>query len=77
MAQFIFYTDEGITMAPNDEIVENLQILGFEFGNTENEAKQILLKENAWILQNGFHEDGIMCLKVMDSSYSENSLNHK
>ena len=46
MKNFVFYTAEGYTESPNGEQVENYQILGFESGNTQDEALQKLLKND-------------------------------
>ncbi len=51
---YIFFTAEGETIAPNGESIENLQILGFEEGQNFNEALKKLLKENSWIQEKGF-----------------------
>ena len=38
MNTYIFYTDEGYTVSPNNEKLDNLQILGIEDGSTREEA---------------------------------------
>ena len=38
MSTYIFYTDEGYTIAPNNEELESLQVLGIEDGETKEEA---------------------------------------
>lgn len=55
MNEYIFYTREGHTIAPNENIeVENCQLLGTAKGKDEVEAKENLLKENPWIIEAGF-----------------------
>lgn len=55
MNEYIFYTDEGHTDAPNEDVeIENCQVIGRAFGRTEDEARENLLKENLWILEAGF-----------------------
>ncbi len=55
MNEYIFYTTEGHTDAPNDSIeVENCQVLGMVKGNNESEAQEQLLNENPWITEAGF-----------------------
>ena len=69
MAKYIFYTHEGYSIAPNNEDVENLQILGIEDGITENEAFKNLFQNNEWILEMGFSEDKIKCRAIFNSSF--------
>ena len=55
MNEYIFYTTEGRTIAPNENIeVKNCQVLGRVFGSTPNEAQTNLLKEKPWITEAGF-----------------------
>ena len=55
MNEYIFYTTEGHTDAPNEAFeVENCQVLGRAFGKDEKEAQTNLLEENPWILKAGF-----------------------
>lgn len=56
MNEYIFYTAEGYTYAPNEKYeVENCQILGIVKGKDKCEAQKILLKENPWIIKAGFN----------------------
>ncbi len=59
MNTYIFYTDDGYTIAPNGKELENLQVLGIENGETEIEALANLYKNNQWIKENGFSESKI------------------
>ena len=54
MTEYIFYTTEGFTQAPDGEDIENCQLLGHAYGNDEHDALLNLLKENLWIEQRGF-----------------------
>ena len=55
MNEYIIYTTEGHTIAPNEDVeVENCQVLGCVHGNTKQEAKDNLLKDNPWIIEAGF-----------------------
>lgn len=67
---FVFFTAQGDTVAPNGENVENLQILGFEKGRDFNEALEILLKENSWIEENGFDLSEIK-YEIIDSNFNK------
>ncbi|MGP1465928.1 MAG: hypothetical protein ACTTKJ_10030 [Prevotella koreensis] len=55
MNEYIIYTAEGYTIAPNKNIeVENCQVLGYTYGNNAAEAQDNLLRENPWITEAGF-----------------------
>lgn len=55
MNEYIFYTPEGFTTAPNEDIeAENCQMLGTAKGKDVVDAKKNLLKENPWITEAGF-----------------------
>ena len=69
MAQFIFYTLEGSAIAPNDEDIENLQILGIECGMHQNDALQKLLTDNKWIEGSGFSRDEIKSYVIVSTSF--------
>lgn len=64
MNTYIFYTNEGHTTAPNDEELENLQVLGIEKGFTKEEALSNLFTNNEWIKTTGFSESGIKCYAI-------------
>ncbi|OAV70479.1 hypothetical protein Barb6_01720 [Bacteroidales bacterium Barb6] len=72
MAQFIFYTDEEITISPNGNEVENLQIIGIEDGNGENEALRNLYENNAWIEEYGFSKEKLKCYPILSPDYLAN-----
>lgn len=56
MNEYIFYTPEGHTIAPNENVeVENCQMLGTARGKDKDEAQENLLKENPWITEAGFN----------------------
>lgn len=54
MTEYIFYTTEGFTQAPDGEDIENCQLLGRAYGKDKHDALQNLLKENSWIEERGF-----------------------
>lgn len=66
MLNYVFYTGEGRTFSPSMNEVENLQILGFAHGESENEALSELLKENPWILEQGFTTEAISAKGLME-----------
>ena len=55
MNEYIIYTTEGHTIAPNEDVeVENCQVLGIAKGKDKAEAIANLQKENLWISEAGF-----------------------
>ena len=55
MNEYIIYTTEGHTIAPNEDVeVENCQMLGIAKGKDRVEAQDNLLKDNPWIIEAGF-----------------------
>jgi hypothetical protein len=69
MAQFIFYTLEGSTIAPNNTDVGNLQILGIENGLCPNDTLEKLLSDNKWIEETGFSKDKIKHYSIVPDSF--------
>ncbi|MBQ7211185.1 MAG: hypothetical protein IJS19_00720 [Muribaculaceae bacterium] len=66
MKEYIFYTTEGWTIAPNDNvIVDNCQILGFASGITSEEARDKLLKDNEWIIDAGYNKSSIIAKQIV------------
>lgn len=55
MKTYLFYTPEGYNESPNHAEVYTLQILGYEQGRNEEEAKLKLLDHNTWIQKGGFN----------------------
>jgi hypothetical protein len=72
MARYIFYTDEGYTISPNDSEMENLQIIGIENGATQEEALTNLYKDGIWIEAAGFSKDKLKCYAIFKPDYVEN-----
>ena len=64
MDEYIFYTAEGSCETPKGNEVYNYQILGFEKGHDQREAKYKLLKKHAWIEEMGYDTKAICCAKV-------------
>ena len=54
MSEYIIYTTEGFTQDPNGNDIDNCQVLGCVSGNTPQEARDNLLKDNPWIIEAGF-----------------------
>ena len=49
MNGYIFYTFEGYTESPTGKECENIQLLGFEYGQDKKEAKKELIETRKWI----------------------------
>lgn len=65
MNEYIIYTTEGETIAPNTNVeVENCQVLGRANGMNEEEAKKNLLDENKWIANAGFSPKKFIIEKI-------------
>lgn len=64
MNEYIFYTDEGYCESPNGTQTENFQVLGFEKGNSKEEALKNLLDNNSWIKEYAYNLDKIICIQV-------------
>lgn len=75
ISKFLFYTCEGYSISPNNDVLESLQILGTEVGDTQAEALANLLNNNKWIIKSGFNLDLIHSNKVLTNNDS-NSLNN-
>ena len=66
MNEYLFYTTEGFTIAPNtEEEVDNCQILGFVKARSLAEAKNLLLQDNPWIVKAGFSVSEILVKQVV------------
>ena len=65
MSTYIFYTDEGYTIAPNSEELDSLQVLGIEDGENEEEAFTNLHKNNEWIKAVGFSDLRVRCFAIL------------
>ncbi|MBQ6190322.1 MAG: hypothetical protein IJK45_09145 [Bacteroidaceae bacterium] len=69
MNEYIFYTTEGYTIAPNEEIqLDNCQVLGFAMGDNVKEATEHLLKENLWIIEAGFNAESFIVRQLQPTS---------
>ncbi len=66
MNEYIFYTAEGYTTAPNENVeVENCQVLGTAKGRDRDEAQANLLKENPWITEAGFNSEEFFFKQIL------------
>lgn len=66
MNEYIIYTSEGTTGAPNpNHDVENCQVLGIAQAENEHAAVQRLFHDNLWIKQAGFSESNIFIQQII------------
>lgn len=72
MGLYIFYTNEGYTIAPNTEELESSQVLGIENGGNKKEALYNLYKNNDWIKENCFSEEEIRCYALLKPEILDN-----
>lgn len=66
MNEYLFYTTEGETIAPNQDVdVENCQLLGFSKGENKDNALILLLSNNPWIIESGFDPSKINVVQIV------------
>lgn len=66
MKSFILYTSEGSTYSPENVLCENFQILGFAQGESQNQACDLFISQNSWIIECGFSIDKIQIKQVVE-----------
>lgn len=69
MNRYLFYTDEGYTVAPNNSKLDSFQILGIEVGETRDEALAKLFRNNEWIKMDGFSESKICSFVIIKPNH--------
>lgn len=74
MTEYIFYTTEGFTQAPDGEDIENCQLLGRAYGKDKHDALTNLLKENPWIEERSFKSDEAICKELASTVNVETKL---
>ena len=75
MKEYIFYSLEGFTQAPDGDDIENCQLLGRAYGNDKYDAYQNLLKENTWIEERGFKSYKTIGKELASTTNAEEKLN--
>jgi len=66
MNEYVFFTSEGFTQSPNGDDVENFQILGFEKSDNKENAINLLLKHNVWIIEKNFNIQKIKSRQLLN-----------
>lgn len=60
MSRYIFITTEGFTYQPDstspEPDIENMQVIGFGYGNTAQDALRELLELNEYLINTSFDE---------------------
>lgn len=74
MTEYIFYTTEGFTQAPDGNDIENCQLFGRAYGKDKHDALSNLLKEKPWIKERGFEPCEIICKELVSTSNAEAKL---
>ena len=74
MTEYIFYTTEGFTQAPDGEDIENCQLLGRAYGKDKHDALENFVKENPWIEQRGFEPHEAICEELASTANTETKL---
>lgn len=74
MAEYIFYTTDGFTQAPDGNDIENGQLLGCAYGNNKDDALDNLLMENPWIKKRGFDTSNIIGRELVSRTNIETKL---
>jgi len=74
MTEYIFYTTEGFTQAPDGDDIENCQLLGRAYGKDKNDALSNLLNKNPWIKERGFEPFEAICKELASTANAEAKL---
>ncbi|MBQ3671461.1 MAG: hypothetical protein II921_08295 [Treponema sp.] len=65
MNGYVFYTFEGHTESPTGKECENIQLLGFEYGQDKKEAKKKLIETREWIEELDFDIEEIEAKQLL------------
>ena len=69
MNEYIFYTTEGCTLAPDEQTeVDNCQVLGRVEAVCADEAWNTLLQENPWIADAGYCRGDVVAKQLVTDS---------
>lgn len=72
MNEYIVYTTEGYTSAPETNVnIENCQILGIAEGLSEEDAINRLFENNEWIPKAGFTTGNAIARSLLTASIKE------
>ncbi|MPM29670.1 hypothetical protein SDC9_76210 [bioreactor metagenome] len=65
MKEYIIISGEGYTQSPSSQDVENQQVLGYEFGADENDARESFFKRNDWQIRAGFLRQNAFAYQII------------
>ena len=69
MKSFIFFSPEGVCLSPDDNVMENLQVMGTVTNALDKEAAlAVLLEDNSWIEQFGYNTEEFICMELKPNS---------
>lgn len=72
MNEYIIYTMEGQTMAPNTYVnVENCQVLGHAMGISSDNAIDNLFDDNPWIETAGFDKSECLGVQILSNTQKD------
>lgn len=74
MTEYMFYTTEGFTQAPDGKDIDNNQLLGRAYGKDKQDALCNLIKDNPWIETRGFEPCEAICKELASTSFAEAKL---
>ena len=70
--EYLIYTTEGATIAPNDEVqIENCQLLGRAIGEDLSEAVDNMFEEQKWLKLAGFNPDECFGAQIITNNQKE------
>lgn len=64
MNNYIFYTGEGYTFAPDNSSVENFQILAFVSAENMQSAKEDFFKNYSYFFEHGYSIEEVICKRI-------------
>ena len=70
MNKYIILSGEGRTLSPYDRICENLQVLGFAYGNTKEQAIEyfvIHMEDEDFFEFEGWDQENLIAYQLHDS----------
>ncbi len=67
MNKYFIYTTEGYCEDPNGNEISNCQCLGRVLAVDEDEAVEFFLRDNPWVLEDGYNPDEFCIAQLHDS----------
>lgn len=74
MKSFIFLSPEGVCLSPDDNVMENLQVMGTVSNVPDKDAAlAVLLEDNPWIKQFGYDAEEFICKELKNTTPKKRS----